>query len=732
MSLFMVFRLFEVRNLFGIPPEFLRAVVAAAEEFIYGFGHLLGIAVVLLLRQGHAADRRAGGQYAAAAVGLRGEYLRVTRTADFAPRLLSQRVDGDPLLGHDALQLATVLGPFDRHVGPGLDTVAVVLVGVGVIGGFQRRIVRIVVRSRKSVLFERTFDALLVEEFRRAAHRPAAPCALGPEERHFGGVHPHQAEVGGREIRSRIGQRPVFFGHGDARTQADPRIAFEGRSREIFLHARIVVTLHVADDVGSGTRIAVRVPAVLFIFTIGIQAGPGFFDSFRSKGKTLILITMLIICSACLTAVGLKYAFDIDTPSVVGLIAGALTSTPGLAVAIDSTHSPLASIAYGIAYPFGVIGVILFVKLLPKIMRVDLDKEARRLEIERRGQFPELITCIYRITNSNVFNRSLMQINARGMTGAVISRLKHSDEISIPTASTVLHEGDYIQAVGSEESLNQLAVLVGEREEGELPLDKTQEIESLLLTKKDMINKQLGDLNLQKNFGCTVTRIRRSGIDLSPSPDLALKFGDKLMVVGEKEGLKGIARLLGNNAKKLSDTDFFPIAMGIVLGVLFGKINISFSESLSFSPGLTGGVLMVALVLSAIGKTGPIIWSMSGPANQLLRQLGLLLFLAEVGTSAGKNLVATFQESGLLMFGVGAAITLVPMLIATVVGRLIFKISLLDLLGTITGGMTSTPGLAAADSMVDSNIPSVAYATVYPIAMVFLILFIQMIASAVY
>ena len=450
---------------------------------------------------------------------------------------------------------------------------------------------------------------------------------------------------------------------------------------------------------------------VLFIFTIGIQAGPGFFDSFRSKGKTLILITMLIICSACLTAVGLKYAFDIDTPS---------------------THSPLASIAYGIAYPFGVIGVILFVKLLPKIMRVNLDQEARRLEIERRGQFPELGTCIYRVTNASVFNRSLMQINARAMTGAVISRLKHKDEISIPTAHTVLHEGDYIQAVGSEESLNQLSVLIGEREEGELPLDKTQEIESLLLTKKDMINKQLGDLNLQKNFGCTVTRVRRSGIDLSPSPDLALKFGDKLMVVGEKEGIKGVARLLGNNAKKLSDTDFFPIAMGIVLGVLFGKLNISFSDTLSFSPGLTGGVLMVALVLSAVGKTGPIIWSMSGPANQLLRQLGLLLFLAEVGTSAGKNLVATFQESGLLMFGVGAAITVVPMLVAVIVGRLVFKINILDLLGTITGGMTSTPGLAAADSLVDSNIPSVAYATVYPIAMVFLILFIQVISSAVY
>lgn len=468
---------------------------------------------------------------------------------------------------------------------------------------------------------------------------------------------------------------------------------------------------------------------VLFIFTIGIQAGPGFFDSFRSKGKMLILITLLIIISACVTAIGLKYAFDIDTPSIVGLIAGALTSTPGLAVAIDSTHSPLASISYGIAYPFGVIGVILFVKLLPKVLRVDLNKEALRLEKERRGQYPDLTTGMFRITNPNVFNKNLMQLNVRAMTGAVISRLKHDDHLSIPTANTVLREGDYIKAVGSEDSMNQLAVLVGGRVEGDLPLDNSQELESLLLTKKDVINKTIGYLNLQQNFGCTVTRVRRSGIDLAPSPDLELKFGDKLMVVGEKQGLKGVSRLLGNDAKKLSDTDFFPIAMGIVLGVLFGKINISVSDTLSFSPGLTGGVLMMALFLSAIGKTGPIVWTMSGPANQLLRQLGLLLFLAEVGTSAGVNLISTFQESGLLLFAVGAIITTVPMFIAAIVGHFVFKISPLDLLGTLTGGMTSTPGLAAADSMTDSNIPSVAYATVYPIAMVFLILFIQIIAS---
>ncbi|MCM1107788.1 MAG: hypothetical protein NC388_01900 [Clostridium sp.] len=468
---------------------------------------------------------------------------------------------------------------------------------------------------------------------------------------------------------------------------------------------------------------------VLFIFTIGIQAGPGFFDSFRSKGKTLILITLLIILSASITGLGMKNLFDIDTPSVVGLIAGALTSTPGLAVAIDSTNSPLASIAYGIAYPFGVIGVILFVKLLPKLLHVDLEEEARRLEAERLGQYPSLNTCLFHVTNPMVFNRTLASLNVRGMTGAVVSRLRTDDNrILIPSAQTVLHENDCLQAVGSEEMLEKLAVLIGRREDGELPLGDEQEIESLLLTKKDMIGKQLGRLNLQHNYGCTVTRIRRSGIDLAPSPELELKFGDKLMIVGEKKGLKGVASLLGNNEKQLSDTDFLPIALGIVLGVIFGKLNISFPGGASFSPGLTGGVLIVALVLSAVGKTGPILWSMSASANQLLRQLGLLLFLAEVGTSAGVKLVTTFQDSGLMLFGVGAAITIVPMVMAVLVGWFVFKISLLDLLGTITGGMTSTPGLAAADSMVDSNIPSVAYATVYPIAMVFLILFIQLIA----
>lgn len=467
---------------------------------------------------------------------------------------------------------------------------------------------------------------------------------------------------------------------------------------------------------------------VLFIFTIGIQAGPGFFSSFKSKGKTLILITLLIVGSACITGLAFKFLLGIDTPSIVGLIAGALTSTPGLAAAMDVTQAPSASIAYGIAYPFGVIGVILFVKLLPKILRVDLKKAEKKLESQQHEKYPELQTGTFRITNSNIYGKTLKELQVRTMTGAVISRIRHGETTELPSPGSVLQEGDLVKAVGNDGALHQLALLVGERVAGDLPLTQSFELRLLLITNKEVIGKSLGNLNFHKNFNCTVTRVRRSGIDLSPEPDLVLKFGDKLTVVGHQDSIKELAKLLGNDEKRLSDTDFFPIAMGIVLGVIFGKINISFSDSFSFSPGLTGGILIVALVLSALGKTGPIIWSMSGSANQLLRQLGLLLFLAEVGTAAGANLVAMFQESGWELFGVGFAITLIPMFIAAITGYYLFKISIFDLLGTITGGMTSTPGLAAADSMTGSDAPSVAYATVYPIAMVFLIVFIQIIA----
>jgi putative transport protein len=466
---------------------------------------------------------------------------------------------------------------------------------------------------------------------------------------------------------------------------------------------------------------------VLFIFTIGIQSGAGFFDAFRKNGRNIILIAVLLVSCAGITGVALGYAFGVETPGIIGLIAGALSSTPGLATAIDISDSPLVSIAYGITYPFGVIGVILFVKLFPKIFKVDLREEERKMEMKTKEAYPEVKNRVLKVKNATVFGKSLEELQIRAMTGAMISRYVHDGTVGIARAKTRLQEGDIVKAVGTENSLKQLELLIGERADITLPVENNQVMESLLVTNKQIVDKTLGALNLTAAYGCNVTHIRRSGIVLSPSPDLKIKFGDKLAVVGELENVKDVSVLIGNDEKKLSNTDFFPIAMGIVLGILLGQLNISFADSFSFSLGLTGGVLIMALVLSKIGKTGPILWTMSDGSNQLLRQLGLLLFLAEVGTSAGANLVSTFQTYGLLYLGLGAIITLLPMIIAGLFGYYVLKVNALELLGTIVGGITSTPGLAAIDSMTDSNAPSLAYATVYPIAMVLLIVLIQII-----
>lgn len=466
---------------------------------------------------------------------------------------------------------------------------------------------------------------------------------------------------------------------------------------------------------------------ILFIFTIGIQAGPGFLDSFKSKGRDLAFLTMILITSAGMVAGVCGWLFDIDTPTVIGLLAGALTSTPGLAAAIEAS-SPVASIGYGIAYPFGVVGVILFVKLLPKLLRADLVALEHRIEHEQVDQFPALTTRVFRVENHGVIDQTIGNLRIRTMTGANISRIMHNDDPILPHPNSILHEGDLIKAVGTIDSLDRVQRLIGPAVDADLPLKDGFEIEQVLLTNTKLVNSTLGSLNLFINYGATATRVRRSGIEIAPSNDLVLKFGDKVMFAAPTDEMKQIAQIFGNDDKAVSSTNFFPIAAGIVLGVLFGQINISMGPGVSFSPGLTGGVLLVAIILSGIGKTGPIMWTMSGSSNTLLRQLGLIMFLAGVGTSAGQQIVATFEQHGITLFLVGGAITMIPMILAATIAHFAFKMNILYLLGALTGGMTSTPGLAACDSMTKTNLPTVAYATVYPIALVALIVVIQLLS----
>lgn len=468
---------------------------------------------------------------------------------------------------------------------------------------------------------------------------------------------------------------------------------------------------------------------VLFIFTVGIQAGPGFFRSFRAGGRALIVVALLLVSLAAVTTIFAAWVFGIDHKLAVGLFTGALTSTPGLAAAIDSTGSSLASIGYGIAYPFGVIGVILFVRLLPWILSTRVADAEKDINDQLSRIYPEICNRHFVVENNNIAGRTIGELMIRSMTGASISRVMSGGRAMTPSPGTVLNHGDLIRAVGSPQALGKVQLLVGSPTDSEIPLGGDYEVQSILVTNNEVVNKTIGQLNLFSNYNATITRIRRSGIDIVPSESFHIRFGDKLLIASNKENMKTVAKIFGNQEKKLSDTNMFPIAAGIVLGILVGRIQISFSENLIFSPGLAGGVLLVALILGNIGKTGPVIWSMSAAANQLLRQLGLLFFLAAVGTHAGAQLVETFMLFGFNLFFAGIMITLFPMVLSALVARYIFRINLLSLFGAITGGMTSTPGLAAIDPMTESNAPQIAYATVYPVAMVILIIFVHILAG---
>jgi len=466
---------------------------------------------------------------------------------------------------------------------------------------------------------------------------------------------------------------------------------------------------------------------VLFIFTIGIQAGPSFFESFKKNGRELgVLASILVLCSAGVTFC-LYYFMGLDKNLAIGLLNGALTSTPGLAAAIDATGSPLASIGYGIGYPFGVIGVILFVNFLPKILRVDLQKEEEKYINELQTGNPEITRKYFIVENEKVIGKTLRELNIRFMTKAVISRILQNNKVIVPTKDFVFQKGDLIRAVGTKNALERIKILIGSETDQEIPKNPKYEVRSILVTNKEVVKKTLEQLNIFNTYKAIITRISRSGISISPSPSTKLQFGDKLIIACDKANMKHVTRVFGDDNSKLSNTDFLPIAAGIILGVLVGKLSINMGD-FSFSLGLTGGFLLVALILGRTGKTGPIMWTMTGAANQLLRQLGLLFFLATVGTNAGSILVSTFLEYGMELFFYGIIITLLPLIITTIIARSFFNLNLLTLLGALTGSMTSTPGLATVDNMVDTDAPAIAYATVYPIAMVLLIIVVQILS----
>lgn len=465
---------------------------------------------------------------------------------------------------------------------------------------------------------------------------------------------------------------------------------------------------------------------ILFIFTIGFQSGPSFFETFKKDGKNLVILTLIIVMSSALVALACGLIFNLSPALTGGLFAGGITSTPGLTAISEISKSGDATIGYGIAYPFGVIGVVLFVKIFPRLFKMNIKKAEENFDYELSEKYPKVVNRNYIVENPEIIGRSISELNIRESTGANISRIFQNGIAFTPSPQTILYSGSIIKAVGMESDLAKIQKLVGKPTDIGIALNENYDVRFIIVTNKKILGKTINELHLQSKYNIIITRIRRGGVDFSVSSNLKLQFGDKIKVAGTKEDINNLTTVLGNEANKVHEANYIPVAIGIVLGVLLGQLNLKIGK-FDFSLGLTGGVITMAIILARIRKIGPVVFSLTTAANQILRQIGLILFLIGVGTEAGSGIIGMLKTDGLILFLSGILITMVPMVLGVFVAKYFLKLDVLQLLGGITGGMTSTPGLAAASSMTKTNAPGIAYATIYPIGMIAVIVCVQII-----
>jgi len=479
---------------------------------------------------------------------------------------------------------------------------------------------------------------------------------------------------------------------------------------------------------------------ILFVYSIGLQVGPGFFSSFKKGGITLNMLAFGIVLLGAVITLIIHFASGTPMQTMVGIMSGAITNTPGLGAA-QQAYNDLkgvddASIAtgYAVAYPLAVVGIIASILLLRYIFRVNMEKETEELNKIASNPDDHIELISLEVNNPAIFGRTIGEIRNLIDRRFIVSRVLHKQnkQVEIPSAKTILNQEDQIYVATIPKNKEAIIAFLGngiDRKQEEWDsLDTHLVARRILITRSSINGRSIGQLNLRSSFGVNITRVNRSGVDLIAEPALQLQVGDRVTVVGDENAIKNVEQVLGNQMKRLNEPNLIPIFIGIFLGILLGSIPFTFPGiPQPVKLGLAGGPLIVAILVSIFGPKYHLVTYTTMSANLMLREIGICLFLACVGIEAGNNFIATLvYGGGLTWVGYGIMITLIPLLTIGIVGRWIFKINYYTLMGLLAGSTTDPPALAYSNAIAGNDAPAVSYATVYPLTMFLRVLTAQL------
>lgn len=502
-----------------------------------------------------------------------------------------------------------------------------------------------------------------------------------------------------------------------------------------------IVVAHFGRPVDKSTLDFVRdFGLILFVFMIGLQLGPGFFATFRKQGMKMNALAVVVVLLGTAVAIVSGWAAGFDPAAVLGVFAGGSVNMPSLGAATDALAArsnfpadrlALPALACAVTFPTAIVSSIGALLLIRKLFGIDPRQEAEDYAASARASVQSVERRTLVVTNPKLDGLRIDQLSVRDEAGVTISGVRHGSETRAATAGTVIHLWDQMAVVGTSEALDRFEGAVGTRAEEDLA-QATGPVtyRRVVVTDRAALGKSIKELNLDDRFDVVMTRIERAGVEMTARPGLRLQFGDVVLVVGHDKSLDHASAALGNSLKELNETHFIPLYLGIVLGVAVGTFPIALPwMPLPLRLGLAGGPLIVALVLGRLGRIGPLVCYMPANANLAFREFGVALFFAAVGLDAGAKFFSTvFSAAGVKWLVAGASVAIIPILVIGIAARMVWHMNFTDLSGLLAGSSTNPTALSFAIGVSGSDAPTVAYATVYPLAMLLRVLSAQVLA----